>query len=118
MRSLTITAAFLLGATAHALAHAQLRSAAPPVGSTVHAAPGDVEIVFSEGVEPRFSAIVVQDETGKRVDKGDVHTLPGDDKRLAVGLGPLPPGTYKVIWHATAVDTHKTEGSFTFTVAP
>ena len=28
----------------------------------------------------------------------------------------LPPGTYTVIWHVTSVDTHKTKGSFKFTV--
>lgn len=50
------------------------------------------------------------------MDKHDVHVVAGDGKRLAVSLGALPPGTYNVVWHATSVDTHKTEGSFT--VAP
>ncbi|MGA3399614.1 MAG: copper resistance protein CopC [Acetobacteraceae bacterium] len=30
----------------------------------------------------------------------------------------LPAGQYTVIWHVTSVDTHKTEGRFTFSVAP
>jgi methionine-rich copper-binding protein CopC len=34
-----------------------------------------------------------------------------------VALKPLRAGVYKVIWHATAVDTHKTDGSFNFTVS-
>jgi copper resistance protein C len=35
---------------------------------------------------------------------------------MHVGLKPLPPGTYKVLWHALSVDTHTTEGSFSFRV--
>jgi copper resistance protein C len=34
-----------------------------------------------------------------------------------VTLPKLPPGTYTVNWHVTSVDTHKTEGNYTFTVA-
>jgi copper resistance protein C len=113
-----LATAFMLWTVTQALAHALLQSASPAVGSTVRAAPAQVEITFSEGVEPRFSAIEVRDGAGQRVDKGDAHTAPRDDRHLAVSLGPIPPGTYKVAWHATSVDTHKTEGSFTFTVAP
>jgi methionine-rich copper-binding protein CopC len=28
----------------------------------------------------------------------------------------LSPGTYRVHWHVLSVDTHKTEGSFSFRV--
>ncbi len=118
MRRTTLAIAMLLLATPAALAHAFLRSADPAVGSTVSAAPQQVEITFTEGVEPSFSTIVVQNASGTRVDKGNVHAIPGAGKSLAVSLGPIPPGTYKVIWHATSTDTHKTEGSFSFTVAP
>ncbi|MEJ1978863.1 MAG: copper resistance protein CopC [Acetobacteraceae bacterium] len=41
-----------------------------------------------------------------------------DAVHLVLGLPALPPGLYKVIWHATSVDTHRTEGSYSFTVAP
>ena len=37
---------------------------------------------------------------------------------LMVKLKPLSPGIYSVAWHVTSVDTHKTEGHFTFTVKP
>ena len=105
----------MLGA-AHAEAHAFLKTAIPAVGSTVQQAPSQVVIEFTEGVEPQFSTITVQDASGARVDAGGVQ-LAGGDTHLAVGLKPLQPGTYKVIWHATAVDTHKTEGTYSFTVA-
>jgi methionine-rich copper-binding protein CopC len=76
-----------------------------------------VVIGYSEGVEPHFSTIVVQNAKGERVDKRDVH-LAGDATHLAVGLPALPPGTYTVVWHATSVDTHKTQGSYSFSIAP
>jgi methionine-rich copper-binding protein CopC len=33
-----------------------------------------------------------------------------------VGLKALPPGTYQVHWRVLSVDTHKTEGNFSFSV--
>jgi methionine-rich copper-binding protein CopC len=101
-----------------AFAHAQLRRADPPVGATVHSPPTQVELTFSEAIEPRFSTVTITDAAGVQVDKRDLHAMPGDAKHLAVSLGALPPGIYTVIWHATSVDTHKTEGTFSFSVAP
>lgn len=89
------------------------RSAGP-----VAAAPNEVVLTFSEAVEPRFSTIAVQDAAGVRIDAGEPHLVNGDGKRLAVPLKAPPPGTYTVIWHATSVDTHRTEGTFRFTVKP
>jgi methionine-rich copper-binding protein CopC len=106
----------LLLCAGQASAHAFLKASTPAVGGTVPQAPSEVVIEFTEGVEPRFSTITVQNAAGARVDTGGVH-LAGNDTRLAVALKPLQDGTYKVIWHATATDTHKTQGSFRFTVA-
>ena len=114
---LSVAFAAALVAAWPAFAHAFLKTAMPAVGSTV-AAPKQVVIDFTEGVEPRFSTIEVQDDAGARVDQGGVAIAPGDDKRLMVGLKPLAPGRYKVTWHATATDTHKTQGTFNFTVKP
>ncbi len=116
-RILFATLAGLALCTGQAWAHAFLKTATPAVGSTVQQPPTKVQIDFTEGVEPRFSTIAVQDASGAEVGTGDVH-LEGGDTHLAVGLKPLRAGLYKVVWHATAVDTHKTEGSFTFTVKP
>ena len=113
LSALTLCAALAAGP---AFAHAHLRNAVPAVDSTVTTPPSAVSITYSEGVEPKFSTIEVDDPTGKRVDKQDPHTAPNDNKVLSVSLPSLSAGTYKVIWHATAVDTHKTEGTFTFTV--
>jgi len=101
-----------------ASAHAFLKTATPPVGSTLRAAPTQVVIDYTEGVEPKFSLIEVQDASGACVDTGSVQTAPTDNKQLMVELKALTPGSYKVTWHVTAVDTHKTEGSYSFTLKP
>jgi len=108
-------AAALAVAAGPAAAHAFLKSASPAVGSTVHQSPGQVVIDFTEGIEPAFCTITVQDSAGNRFDAGDPT---GGEARLSVALKPLPPGTYTVTWHATSVDTHKTEGHFSFVLAP
>lgn len=100
-----------------AAAHAFLAKASPAVGSTVPSAPAELSIDFTQGVEPAFSRIEVSDASGARVDRNDPHAE-GGDSRLAVGLKPLPPGRYLVSWQAVSVDTHRTQGSFSFTVAP
>jgi methionine-rich copper-binding protein CopC len=101
-----------------AQAHALLRKAIPAVGSTLAAAPPEMTLLFSEGVEPAFTTVEVHDAAGARVDSNTLHTAPDDSKTLLVGLKPLAPGSYTVEWHATSVDTHKTQGRFSFTIAP
>ena len=117
IRTLLLAGAMLCAGTA-AEAHAFLDKADPGVGSTVPAAPSLVMLTFTEGLEPSFSSIAVLDAQGQRVDLGDAHPDGDDPTRLAVGLKPLAPGSYTVEWRATSVDTHKTNGHFTFTVAP
>jgi len=102
-----------------ALAHADLASADPAAGASVKTAPTTLSITFTEEVEPKFSSIEVIDASGKRFDDGKAQTAPDNEKLLSIGLKPLAPGTYKVIWHATAADdSHKTKGSYEFTVQP
>ena len=110
-----LTMAVLVLCAAHASAHAFLKTASPSVGGSVQAPPTQVVIDFTEGVEPSFSSITVQDAAGARMDTGAVH-LAGGQAHLAVSLRSLQPGTYTVIWHVTSTDTHKTEGRYTFTV--
>jgi copper resistance protein C len=68
-------------------------------------------------VEPLFSTVHVTNAAGARVDYGKPTPL-DDGRMLSLKLRPLPPGVYAVEWHVTSVDTHKTEGHFTFTVKP
>jgi copper resistance protein C len=101
-----------------AAAHAFLDHAAPAVGSTVHEAPRSVRLWFTEPIEPAFSRVSVLDASGKPVDAGDSHVESSDASILAVSLAALAPGTYRVKWRVVSVDTHVTEGDYTFDVAP
>jgi methionine-rich copper-binding protein CopC len=104
--------------TGAADAHAYLQRAMPLVGSTIPASPPELTLEYSEAIEPRFSSVMVTDANGQRVDKSDLHVGPADPKRILIGLLPLKQGTYRVEWHITSVDTHRTEGKFTFSVQP
>jgi copper resistance protein C len=99
-----------------AFAHALLQRAEPPVGSEVTKSPDHLTLRFTEGVEPAFSSIEIHDAQGALVPLGKPHTAPGDERVLSVELPDLHAGRYTVTWHATSVDTHKTEGSFQFSV--
>jgi hypothetical protein len=100
----------------NAFAHAFPDHAQPAVGSTVSPAPSVVKIWFTGKLEPDFSKIAVQDSSGATVDRGNAAVDPQDATLMQVSLKPLPAGSYKVHWHAVSVDTHVTEGDFTFTV--
>jgi hypothetical protein len=99
-------------------AHAFLEHSDPSVGSKVHSAPAAVRIWFTEAIEPRFSSIQVFDATGKQVDKKDTHPDPSNRSLLQVSLPRLGPGSYKVAWRVVSVDTHRTNGDFTFQILP
>ena len=70
---------------AAAHAHAFLDHASPLVGSSVASAPREVSLTFTQN-------------------RNTMHVV----------LKAAGPGTYHVRWQALSVDTHKTEGSFTF----
>jgi copper resistance protein C len=114
MRTLfTIAALFVmaLGAPA-ALAHAFLDHANPLVGSTVASAPHEVVLTFTQNLEPAFSTVTV---TGPGGDAGQGKAqVSGNTMRIGLKAG--GPGAYRVHWHALSVDTHTTEGTFTFHV--
>ncbi len=113
--------AALLAATlfpAIASAHAMMDRSEPAAGSTVTHSPPRVTIWFTQEVEPAFSLIEVLDADGKQVDNRDVRVDPSDKRMLTVTSPDLAGGSYKVVWHVVSVDTHRTQGSFKFTVKP
>ena len=90
----------------------------PEFGSTLAAAPAKVRIWFTEALEQAFSTIAVTDPQGHVVADGKAKVDAANPMLLEVGLKPLAPGTYTVRWRVISVDTHPTEGDFTFTVKP
>ena len=117
MRIVLLIFSILLIAPTGAFAHAFLDHAAPRVGNTVAQAPKEVVLWFTQQLEPAFSSIEVRNEQGAAVTTGKA-TVIGDRTQLRVPLKALSPGTYKVIWRVLSVDTHRTEGDFTFRVGP
>jgi methionine-rich copper-binding protein CopC len=116
--SCLVLAGALLCAGGGARAHAFLDRASPAVGSTVHTPPSEVRIQYTEELEPAYSTVRVEDASGTTVSTADAHVDAREPSVLIVPLGPLKPGRYKVIWKVLSVDTHVTNGTFTFTVAP
>ena len=107
----------LLLPVSDALAHAHLDHASPAVGSNV-SAPKSVTLWFTESLEPAFSTVEVRDAKGIAMQAGKATVDPANRAELHVPLKSLPPGTYHVIWRVLSVDTHRTQGDFTFSVRP
>jgi methionine-rich copper-binding protein CopC len=101
-------------------AHARLKRANPAVGGVVAAAavPAELQVWFTEKLEPALSTIQVLDASGTRMDRGDVRIDLEDQTQLRVTLLPLLPGRYRVIWRVVSTDTHLTSGAFPFRVDP
>jgi methionine-rich copper-binding protein CopC len=109
-----LAAAQALTASA-ASAHAMLEHALPAAGTTLAKSPGTLTLQFSENLEPAFSSIAVTDDAGRSVTAG---ASSAGGSRMSVPLMPLRPGRYRVVWHALSLDTHRTQGSYTFTIGP
>jgi methionine-rich copper-binding protein CopC len=107
-----------MAATFEAGAHAFLDHAAPAVGSVIHGSPAQVRLWFTQELEPAFSTVQVKDRDGRQVDKQDKNVDHANPMLMQVSLPQLAPGKYRVVWRALSVDTHVTEGDFTFDVVP
>ncbi len=108
-----------LGLTGQALAHAHLKSATPAVGSTVATAPTELDLVFSEGLNLKFTGVKITGPAKANVATGDAALGAGGDTTLVVPVtDTLAAGSYTVAWHALSTDGHKTTGTYKFTVKP
>jgi len=120
MTARLIAAAFVLAvlliAPAAVRAHAFLDHADPAVGSTVPAPPTVIHLWFTQELEPAFSWVTVTDRSGNSVNDGPATIDPRNKSEFTVKLKRLTAGKYVVKWHALSVDTHTTEGDFTFQV--
>jgi methionine-rich copper-binding protein CopC len=101
-----------------AFAHAFLDHAVPAVGSTVPTAPREVQIFYTQAIEPAFSAATLSGPDGQDIATGAATVDPQNPMELVLKLPPLAPGHYKIRWHVVSVDTHRTEGGFSFDIQP
>ncbi|MEW6640329.1 MAG: copper resistance CopC family protein [Pseudomonadota bacterium] len=118
IKHLTTIALFaLLLAVAPRLAdaHAMLDRAEPRVGNTVASPPHAVTLWFTQKLETAFSTVSVTGPNGERVDAGKPQI---SGNQMSVALKASGKGVYRVTWRVLSVDSHTTEGNFTFTVGP
>jgi methionine-rich copper-binding protein CopC len=101
--------------TGEARAHAFLDHAEPRVGNKVASPPREVTLWFTQKLEAAFSSIAVTGPSGQRVDAGKARV---SGNQVSVSLKAGGAGTYHVNWRVLSVDTHTTDGSFTFQVGP
>jgi methionine-rich copper-binding protein CopC len=100
-----------------AFAHAFLDHATPGVGMTVSGSPSELTLSFTQGVVVAFSSVTVSGGGGAVPASKPVND-PSNQQIIHVRLGhALKPGSYTVTWHVLSVDTHRTEGSYHFTVS-
>jgi methionine-rich copper-binding protein CopC len=109
----SLASLLLLLAVNDARAHAFLDHAEPRVGNKVAAVPREVTLWFTQKLESAFSTITVTNAAGQRVDTGKTRV---NGNQMSVSLRAGGAGTYHVTWHVLSVDTHTTDGNFTFQV--
>jgi hypothetical protein len=116
---LTFLVAILLpGVVASAAAHALLERTEPRAGSKVRLPPSEVKLWFTESLEPAFSTVRVLDTQGRRVDRADSRVDATNPVLLRVSLLALEAGTHRVVWRVVSIDSHVSEGHFTFSFVP
>ncbi len=111
-------AGLLLLGPMSAQAHAMLQSAVPAVGSAVAASPTTLQLNFDDEVDPARSKVSVTDVGGASEASGSLSTGPGNARQLLVPVAQLASGTYMVKWVAISTDSHRTQGSYKFRIAP
>jgi methionine-rich copper-binding protein CopC len=90
-----------------------LDHADPRVGNKVANPPHQVTLWFTQKLEAAFSSVTVTNAAGERVDSGKPRV---SGNQMSVSLRAGGSGTYHVNWKVLSVDTHTTDGSFTFEV--
>jgi methionine-rich copper-binding protein CopC len=115
MISRFLASAAIACSAAPAFGHAFLNHADPGAGATLKVAPARLVLVFSERLEGAFSGVAVVDGAGRSVEAAPAVTR---GNSIVVALRPLAAGKYRVMWHAVSVDTHRTEGAYSFAVKP
>lgn len=115
------TAVFMLAGAAQA--HTKVVTSMPAANTAV-APTNMINVTFNEAAVPTFSgADVVMTTMPHMVMKNPMKmtglkpTWSADGKTITLSAGrPFPKGTYQVTWHAVGADTHRTQGSYSFSV--
>ena len=122
---LTLAAPVLvaLAFAAGAQAHTKLVSSSPAANTTV-TKPGRVVLTFNERVVANFTGatLTMTSMPGMASHKpmemtGFTSAMSADGKTLTLTMRrALTAGTYQLKWHAAGADTHRMQGTLSFTV--
>ena len=107
--------ALILSVTAAASAHSFPEQEAPPAGATLSEPPSQVTIKYDAPIEKLFASLEVFNSAGQNEAVGKPEVSP-DGWNLSVPVNKLPPGEYTVQWRVVCIDTHHTQGSYSFKV--
>jgi methionine-rich copper-binding protein CopC len=103
-------------ASSEAWAHSFPEEQHPAAGQTLPAPPTEIKIKFDAPIEKLFAKLQVLGADGKDYAIGGPQ-VSDDGIELTAKVEALKPGEYTVKWAVVCVDTHHTEGSYSFTVA-
>ena len=108
-------ALILLGTAGICSAHSFPDHENPAAGDTLSAPPAQVSITYDAPIENLFDSLQVLDSSGKDHAAGPPQ-ISSNGLELSVPVKQLDPGEYTVKWHVVCIDTHHTQGSYSFTV--
>jgi methionine-rich copper-binding protein CopC len=115
-RALAAIALLAVSLSGPASAHATLVSSTPAANSAAASGVQQVRLKFSEPIEIKLSKVSIKGPRGV-VATSTMALDPSDKTVLVLSFAaPLSPGQYTVDWQAVAADTHRTHGTFSFTV--
>lgn len=109
---LAIAVAIPVAASAHSFPEKET----PSAGQKITSPPSEVVIDFDAPIEKLFAKMEVTGADGANLAEGGPQ-ISDDGIRMSVKVPALKPGDYTVKWAVVGIDTHHTQGSYTFTVA-
>jgi methionine-rich copper-binding protein CopC len=114
-RRIIVVSGLLLLLGALPQAHTTLQKSEPKAGSTVTAAPKQIQLWFNEKVDVAVSKIELTGPSGKVV-LGPMHAMGGGKSLMAGISGTIADGSYTIAWQTAGDDGHVQKGNVMFTL--
>jgi methionine-rich copper-binding protein CopC len=99
-----------------ASAHSFPEQETPSAGAMLTEPPAQVTIKYDAPIEKLFASLQVVSAMGQNQVTGKPE-VSADGRKLSVPVNKLPPGEYTVQWRVVCIDSHHTQGSYSFIVA-